>query len=57
MQKKCKKEGEQMKKKLSLIILLIGIWSVFATDINTFTLHSISNGSIVNQSEPNYPKP
>jgi hypothetical protein len=57
MQKKCKKEGEQMKKKLSLIILLIGIWSVFATDINTSTLYSISIGSIVNQSEQDYPKP
>lgn len=57
MQKKCKKEGEQMKKKLSLIILLIGIWSVFTTNINTSTLYSISIGSIINQSEQDYPKP
>jgi hypothetical protein len=46
-----------MKKKLSLIILLIGIWSVFTTNINTSTLYSISIGSIVNQSEQDYPKP
>ncbi|MED4880746.1 hypothetical protein P9853_00250 [Geobacillus stearothermophilus] len=46
-----------MKKKLLLITLLIGIWGIFTTNINTSTLHSASVEPITKQSEQDYPNP